>query len=80
MAKNTKDMTSPVMCNRCGEIYDLTNVEVVARYADCSMYKTPCCGKTVDDRTWVGSPAFTRLEDLDLQRHATMDMYGRTLR
>jgi hypothetical protein len=74
MAK--KQMISPVLCLRCGETYDLANVEVVARYADCTMFKTPCCGRTVDDRTWVGSPAIRKLDEEHLRREQTMDAYG----
>ena len=42
-------MTFPVRC-RCGGVYDLGKVTVTARYADCSMWKAPCCGVTADDR------------------------------
>lgn len=56
-----QSMGSPVQCLRCGEVYDLQLVIVTARYADCSCYTTPCCGRAVDDRMWVGLPAFRRL-------------------
>ena len=45
----TEGMTSPVRC-RCGHVYDLGKVEVTARYADCSMWRTPCCKVLADDR------------------------------
>ena len=45
----TAGMTSPVRC-RCGQVYDLGKVTVTGRYTDCSMWKTPCCGITADDR------------------------------
>lgn len=47
--------TQPVRCLRCliGR-YDLGAVTVVARYADCSVWKTPCCGVQVDDRGETG--------------------------
>lgn len=54
-------MTSPVRCTFCGKVYDLGHVEVISRYADCSVFKTPCCGRQVDDRAWVSLPAFTDL-------------------
>lgn len=54
-------MASPVQCLRCGEVYDLQAVTVTSRYADCSCYTTPCCGKAVDDREQVSLPAFRRL-------------------
>ena len=48
-AERTEGMTSPVRC-RCGSVYDLGKVEVTARYADCSMWRTPCCRVLADDR------------------------------
>ena len=47
-------MTFPVRCAHCGGIYDLAKVEVTARYTDCSMWKSPCCGLLVDDRGDTG--------------------------
>lgn len=47
------DMFKPVRCT-CGQVYDLGAVTVTARYADCSMWKTPCCGRTADDRGETG--------------------------
>lgn len=47
-------MGQPVRCVHCGGIYDLTVVTVEARYTDCSVWKTPCCGRTVDDRGETG--------------------------
>ncbi len=46
-------MFSPGRCT-CGRVYDLGKVEVTARYADCSMWKAPCCGRAVDDRGETG--------------------------
>jgi hypothetical protein len=57
----TEAMTDPVMCTFCGKVYDLGHVEVTARYADCSVYTTPCCNHAADDRTAVSLPAFVRL-------------------
>lgn len=59
----SKAMTSPVRCNHCHKVYDLANVKVTARFSDATCYVTPCCERNVDDRTWFGSPAFTRLDD-----------------
>ena len=61
---DTSGMLSPVRCNHCGEVYDLCAGKPVARYADCTVYITPCCNRQVDDRPagWVSSPAFTRLD------------------
>lgn len=83
-----KAMLAPVRCNHCRTVYDLGNVETVARYADCTVYKTPCCGRTVDDRERDGmfgtaTPAFTRVDpeqSLRDQLRADMARYGYDLR
>lgn len=54
-------MISPVRCNHCGKTYDLTNVETIHRYSDCTVFKTPCCNKIADDREWKGLPDFKRI-------------------
>jgi hypothetical protein len=56
-------MSSPVECGYCGRVYDVGTVTVTARYADCSVWKSPCCKRTVDDRPpWPGSrPGIRRL-------------------
>jgi hypothetical protein len=46
-------MFQPVRC-RCGGVYDLGAVTVLARYVDCSVWKAPCCGRTADDRGETG--------------------------
>lgn len=58
---DTKGMGTPVVCSHCGSVYDLQAVTVTARYSDCSVFITPCCNRRADDRSWVGSPSFTRL-------------------
>jgi hypothetical protein len=58
-------MSQPARCTHCDGIYDLGTVEVTARYADCSMWKSPCCGLTVDDRGetgWKSSKDYERLQ------------------
>ncbi len=55
-------MMSPVRC-RCGRVYDLTKVKVTGRYADCTVFETPCCKRQADDRTWKSMPDFTRLDN-----------------
>lgn len=63
--ESLKGMLCPVRCNLCNEVYDLTKGEPIARYADCTVYKTPCCGRTVDDRPGIGGggrSAFVRLD------------------
>lgn len=58
------DMHQPVRC-RCGQHYDLGKVEVTARYSDCSVWKTPCCHQTVDDRGGTGWKSFSDYEPVD---------------
>lgn len=50
-------MTYPVRCNHCSGVYDLSKVTVTARYTDCSMWQSPCCGREVDDRGVSGGKA-----------------------
>ena len=47
-------MFFPVQCATCHGLYDLGKVEVRARYADCSVWRTPCCDATADDRGETG--------------------------
>ena len=55
-------MFSPVECTFCGRVYDLGTVTVTARYADCSVWTTPCCNRAgVDDRMFVSRPAIRHL-------------------
>lgn len=58
-------MLAPVRCTYCRTLYDLGAVEVIAQHADCTVYKAPCCGRTVDDRLWTGFPAIAKLEPAD---------------
>lgn len=50
-----------VQCAHCRGVYQLGDVEIVARYADCTMFRAPCCGQVVDDRRWKALPSFERL-------------------
>jgi hypothetical protein len=58
-----RDMTFPVRCTRCQGVYDVAKVEGTARYADCSVWVSPCCKQTVDDRPkgWVARPDIVKL-------------------
>lgn len=52
---DTTGMQTPVRCMHCGQVYDLGMVTVTARYADCSVWITPCCKRSgVDDRLYKG--------------------------
>lgn len=53
LADEIAGMFEPVRCT-CGRVYDIGKVEVAARYADCSVWKAPCCGRTADDRGETG--------------------------
>ncbi len=49
-----EDMMVPVRCVHCSAVYTSTHVHVTARYQDCSVWTSPCCGVTgIDDRPWV---------------------------
>lgn len=50
--RQTRGMMAPAQC-RCGSIYDTAKVTVTARYADCSVWTAPCCGRVEDDRPWT---------------------------
>lgn len=56
-SENIDKMFAPYRCMRCNKVHDAGNVEVVARYADCTMWKCPNCNATIDDRPieWGGS-------------------------
>jgi hypothetical protein len=53
-AERGAGMHQPVECCWCGGVYDLGTVTVTGRYADCSVWEAPCCGRTVDDRGETG--------------------------
>lgn len=51
-----RDMSWPARCRHCGNIHDAGKVEVVQRYADCSVWRCPNCTVLIDDRppSWGG--------------------------
>jgi len=57
-------MISPGRCSFCGGIYDLTMVKPIHRYADCTLYRTPCCNKLADDREWKSLADFRRIDEI----------------
>lgn len=59
------DMHQPARCRYCGRVYDLGKVTITARYIDCSMWKAPCCGTTVDDRGETGWKSIQDYERID---------------
>jgi hypothetical protein len=56
-----RTMRIPVRCTHCGAIYDLCGVGILARYADCTDFESPCCHRRVDDREWKSLPDFRRI-------------------
>jgi hypothetical protein len=75
-------MHQPVRCNRCYTgIYDLGTVTVTARYADCSVWRTPCCDQSVDDRGHTGWTNRKDYEHIDKNApHARPDVHGHWVR
>lgn len=55
-----------VQCTHCPHVYDLTTVKVIQRYADATVFESPCCMQRVDDRPWKGTPDFRRLKRVDV--------------
>lgn len=45
-----KGMFHPVRCKWCSNVHDGGKVTVIARYSDCSVWKCPGCGSSIDDR------------------------------
>jgi hypothetical protein len=70
------DMFKPVRCT-CGQVYDLGQVEVTARYADCSVWKAPCCDRTADDRGETGWKSTQDYTVIDKNNPQPADIYGR---
>lgn len=72
------DPLAPVRCS-CGAYYDSASVTVIARYADCSVWKAPCCGRQTDDRTWVsGANQRVSVDEYNgRMRCVDADKYGR---
>lgn len=46
------------ICRSKNELFNIGNVKVVSRYADCTMFKCPACKRTHDDRIQMGSSDF----------------------
>jgi hypothetical protein len=64
-----------VRCAHCNGIYNVGDVEVTARYADCSVWSAPCCGRTVDDRGetgWKTTQDYYRLDQEESRRRDLM--------
>lgn len=57
MTDTTSSFSYPMRCKWCHAVHDAAKVEVLQRYADCSVWKCPSCGIVGDDRpiAWGGS-------------------------
>jgi hypothetical protein len=71
-----QSMFKPVRCT-CGQIYDLGKVTVTARYADCSIWKAPCCGRQADDRGETGWKSTKDYYPIDKSDPYGVDARGR---
>jgi hypothetical protein len=71
---------SYMQCAHCQAFFsEMAVTEVIARYADCDVYKAPCCGRTVDNRLWKSLPDMRRVDRDELRRspHGVKDDMGR---
>lgn len=59
---DVSSMLAPYACGSCGHAHDTAAVQVVARYADCSMWRCPSCDALQDDR-WPSGPGQARRID-----------------
>lgn len=72
------EMMYPVRCLHCSSVYSLTHVHVTARYTDCSVWTTPCCGTPgVDDRPDVRHRHYREIDRNELRGGPKLDHLGR---
>jgi hypothetical protein len=72
-----EEMMYPVRCTHCRGIYSLTHVHVTARYMDCSVWTTPCCGfPGVDDRPDVRDRHYREISWDEAFHGDYYDMFG----
>jgi hypothetical protein len=55
-------MTTTVRCSFCGAHYDMKDIKIIARHADATVFRTPCCDHEADDRTWKGHNDYEVIE------------------
>lgn len=71
------DMMYPVRCLHCSGTYSLTHVHVTARYMDCSVWTTPCCGHPgVDDRPDVARRHYQAISKNEATHGDYYDTFG----
>lgn len=70
------DMMLPVRCMHCQAIYDIARVHVTARYSDCSVWTSPCCGVCgIDDRPWTRDRHYREISREQARRGDDYDFY-----
>lgn len=69
--------TANSKCLSCGKTFDIGHAEVISRYADCDVFKAPCCGAQCDTRGKWNGPAWARngYTDLRVYRRETGEDY-----
>jgi hypothetical protein len=72
------EMMYPVRCTHCGDMYSLTRVHVTARYTDCSVWTSPCCGTPgIDDRPGVRDRHYREISKDEIARGVDhYDIFG----
>lgn len=70
-------MSANAKCHRCGQTFDIGHAEVTQRYADCDVFKAPCCGSPCDTRGKWGGPSWARMgyDDMTAYRNETGKEY-----
>lgn len=63
-------------CNATGQTFNLGTVEVVQRYADCSVFRCPRCKGTHDDRTRWGGAGHEKMGYTVLQHANDVGWWG----
>lgn len=73
-----EQMMFPVRCMHCSQTYDIARVHVTARYTDCSVWTSPCCGHPgVDDRPWVRDRHYREIDKRAARGLPVLDELGR---
>ena len=76
MSGDERTQSGEARCNTSGGLFNVGDVEVVQRYADCSVFRCPACGKTHDDRMAWGGPRERRMGYTLITPSNRPDQYG----
>jgi hypothetical protein len=72
-----EDMMSPVRCTHCCRVYDIGFVHVTARYQDCTVWTSPCCGHPgIDDRPWISDRHYRDITRGEAAHGDFYDVFG----